>query len=79
MQFAVSPAQGICVHRVGCNYILLAMAAPGAFERAMLEAFRPLFHRSGYHPRLTLAAAWTTDRQELWISCFPQGVKLSNA
>lgn len=47
------------------------MTAPGAFERAMLEAFRPLFHGSGYHPRLTLGAARTTDQQELWISCFP--------
>ena len=47
MQFAVEPTQGIRVHRVGCNYILLAMAAPGAFERAMLEAFRSLFHGSG--------------------------------
>ena len=73
MQFAVEPTQGIRVHRVGCNYILLAMAAPGAFERAMLEAFRSLFHRSGDHPRLTLGAARTSDRQKLWIRCFPHG------
>ena len=37
----------------------------------MLEAFRFFFHRSGYHPRLTLGAARTTDRQELWTRCFP--------
>jgi len=54
------------------------MAAPGAFKRAMLEAFRPLFHRSGYHPRLTLGAARTTDRQKLWTRCFPHGAFLAN-
>jgi hypothetical protein len=39
----------------------------------MLEAFRSLFHGSGYHPRLTLGAARTADRQKLWIGCFPHG------
>jgi hypothetical protein len=73
MQFAVSPTQGFCVHRVGCNYILLAMAAFGAFERAMLEAFRSLFRGRGYHSRLTFGAARMADRQKLWIRCFPHG------
>jgi hypothetical protein len=54
------------------------VAAPGAFEPAMLEAFRSLFHRSGYHSHLTLAAARAGDRQKLRIGCFPHGQPLAD-
>jgi hypothetical protein len=66
-QFARSPADRIRSKRIAGQDSGFSMSTHGAFEGAVLKAFRSRLNSNRYHPHLAGGATRTVDRQQLWI------------
>ena len=63
LQLARDPASHIRLKRVAGQDPGFAVSAPAAFEGAVFEAFGPRCNGNRDHPRLTVRAARTVNRQ----------------